>query len=281
MMLALKVDVATLRGLRVGVPSLVELFERHHAGATFFFSVGPDHSARALASGALWPGPQLARRGAAIMRNVRDAGFETAVQSYDAARWERHALRGTVAWTEAEMQRAIDRYADVFGEAPRAHAAAGWRTNAHALRITQRLGFDYCSDGRGATPHLPVRRAELVRCPQLPTTLPTLDELAAEPGVSRENVAAHLLERTLEAHPPGHVFGLRAEIEGLRLTAIVDQLLTGWRAQGYALVPLRALYEAVEPLALPRCEVEMAHVRGRASTVLTQGPEFLGAVDID
>lgn len=305
MKLALKVDVATLRGLRLGVPRLIEMFERHAAGATFFFCVGPDHSGRALGRdpppghvdgvpaggfvahygvrplvyGTLWPGPQLARRGAAMMRSVRDAGFECGVQAYDAVRWQRKALHASVAWTEAEMQRAIDRYADVFGEPPQAHAAAGWQTNAHALRMTQRLGFDYCSDGRGVGPYLPVRDAELVRCPQFPTTLPTLDELMAAPNVTLDNAAAHLLEQTLAALPYGHVFALRAEIEGIAIAPIVDQLLTGWRAQGYALVALRDLFESVEPLSLPRCEVEMARIAGRHGPVLIQGPEFLGAID--
>jgi hypothetical protein len=101
-----------------------------------------------------------------------------------------------------------------------------------------------------------------------------------QPGITRDNVAAHLLERTAEAREPGHVFGLRAEAEGIALAPVIEQLLTGWRAQGYALVPLRAIYEAVEPFALPRCEVQLARVPGRRGVVLAQGPEFLGAVDI-
>ena len=57
------------------------------------------------------------------------------------------------------MQRACERYTDIFGEPPRTHGAAGWQMNVHALRLTQRLGFDYCSDGRGTHPHLPVWNA--------------------------------------------------------------------------------------------------------------------------
>ena len=57
--------------------------------------------------------------------------------------------------------------------------------NLHALRLTQALGFDYCSDGRGTHPYLPVvDDAELIRCPQLPTTLPTLDELIGLDGIT-------------------------------------------------------------------------------------------------
>ncbi|MGH8799643.1 MAG: 4-deoxy-4-formamido-L-arabinose-phosphoundecaprenol deformylase, partial [Casimicrobiaceae bacterium] len=42
--LALKVDVDTLRGTREGVPALLDLLRRHRVGATFLFSVGPDHT---------------------------------------------------------------------------------------------------------------------------------------------------------------------------------------------------------------------------------------------
>ena len=48
MKLALKVDVDTYRGTREGVPRLVEILERHGAGATFLFSLGPDHTGRAI-----------------------------------------------------------------------------------------------------------------------------------------------------------------------------------------------------------------------------------------
>ena len=48
MNLALKVDVDTYRGTRDGVPRLVELLKKHDAGATFLFSLGPDHTGRAI-----------------------------------------------------------------------------------------------------------------------------------------------------------------------------------------------------------------------------------------
>ena len=102
------------------------------------------------------------------------------------------------AWTYGEMHRACERYTEIFRDPPRTHGAAGWQMNVHALRMTQRLGFDYCSDGRGTHPHLPIWNAEPIRCPQFPTTLPTLDELVGIGDVTEDNVAAHLLERTRE-----------------------------------------------------------------------------------
>jgi len=149
----------------------------------------------------------------------------------------------------------------------------------HALRLTQRLGFDYCSDGRGTHPHLPVFNAEPIRCPQFPTTLPTLDEMVGLDSVTEANVAAHLLERTRDLGVD-QVFTLHAELEGMRLASQFEQLLLGWKAQGLSVGPVRSLYESVEPMALPRCSTGPGTVEGRTGTLLVQGEEFLGEVDL-
>jgi undecaprenyl phosphate-alpha-L-ara4FN deformylase len=306
MLLALKVDVDTLRGTRLGVPNLVSLLKKHGAGATFLWSLGPDHTGRAikrvfrpgfvrkvqrtsvvrhygvqtLLYGTLLPGPDIGRRCADLMRSVRDDGFEVGVHTWDHIRWQDGVAGADAAWTRAEMTRACERFTEIFGTAPLVHGAAGWQMNVDALRLTQALGFEYCSDGRGTHPHLPVWNAELVRCPQLPTTLPTLDELVGLDGVTEDNVAAHLLELTREPPASAHVYTLHAELEGMRLAAVFDRLLTGWKAQGYTLVALRGVLERLQPLALPRCAVGPGTVPGRSGTLLVQGPEFLGDVDL-
>jgi undecaprenyl phosphate-alpha-L-ara4FN deformylase len=310
MLLALKIDVDTLRGTHEGVPRLLEILRRHDAGATFLFSVGPDHTGRAirrvfrpgffekvqrtsvvrhygvktLLYGTLLPGPDIGLRAGDVMRQVRDEGFEVGVHAWDHVKWQ-DGLDGACAeWTAKQMGLACERFTDIFKEAPRTHGAAGWQMNVHALRLTQALGFEYCSDGRGTYPHLPVWNAELIRCPQLPTTLPTLDELIGTDGVSEDNVADRLLEST--ATPPanpafaGHVFTLHAELEGMRLVGVFERLLAGWKAQGYTLVSMRTLYETLQALALPRCEVQLGAVPGRSGTLFSQGREFLADVDL-
>jgi undecaprenyl phosphate-alpha-L-ara4FN deformylase len=305
MRLGLKIDVDTLRGTREGVPRLLDLLQKHGVRATFLFSLGPDHTGRAirrvfrkgfvgkvhrtsvvrhygvrtLLYGTLLPAPDIARRATAVLRRVSGEGHETGIHCWDHIRWQDGVATANAEWTRREMQRACERYVEVFKAPPTTHGAAGWQMNVHALRLTQQLGFDYCSDGRGSFPHLPVWRGELIRCPQFPTTLPTLDELIGAGGVSEENVAAHLLARTSELNGSGHVFTLHAELEGMRLAGVFDQLLAGWKAQGFALGPVHLLRDDVEPLALPRCETGFAPIEGRTGTVLMQGNEFLGDVD--
>jgi undecaprenyl phosphate-alpha-L-ara4FN deformylase len=127
--------------------------------------------------GLLLPAPDIGVRGADRMRQARDAGFEVGIHAWNRVRWEKLVPTADNAWIEAEMEQASRRFAAVFGAQAQAHAAPGWRMNRHALRLTQRLGFCYASDCRGNFPFIPVVDGELVHCPQVPTTLPTLDEL--------------------------------------------------------------------------------------------------------
>ena len=132
--LALKIDVDTYRGTREGVPRLVELLQLHGAGATFLFSLGPDHTgprdAARFQAGLLrqgetdlgaasttacarcstarcCPGPTSA--GAAPTRCARcsAAGFEVGIHCWDHVRWQDNVARKDADWTEREMQQAF------------------------------------------------------------------------------------------------------------------------------------------------------------------------------
>ncbi len=278
------------------MPRLVETLQRHNAQATFFFSLGPDHTGRAikrvfrpgfigkvsrtsvvehygiktLLYGTLLPGPDIGSGCADIMRSVRDAGFEVGIHCYDHIRWQDHVAGQNAEWTRNEMQLAVDRFTEIFGEPPKAHAAAGWQMNRHALRLTQRLSFDYSSDTRGTHPFIPAINAEIVACPQLPTTLPTLDEIMNRDGITLENVAQHLLKLTSNPPATGHVFTLHAELEGSKWMPVFEQLLDGWQEQGYELVSMRQYLDDIEGI-LPRCEMVMREVDGRVGKLAVQG----------
>ena len=300
MKLALKIDVDTYRGTREGVPRLVELLQSHQAGATFLFSLGPDHTGRAikrvfrpgfmkkvsrtsvvehyglrtLMYGTVLPGPDIGRRCADLMRSVKEAGFETGIHCYDHIKWQDYVADEDAKWTAKEMLLAQGRYEKIFGEAARVHGAAGWQMNIHALRLEQRMGFDYASDTRGTHPFVPVWNAEIVACPQLPTTLPTLDELIGIDGITPDNVAEHLLKLTETPSPTGHVYTLHAELEGMKLAGVFEQLLKGWREQGYELASLGDYAQSLDLAALPRHEVLMGEIPGRSGTLALQGPRF-------
>jgi peptidoglycan/xylan/chitin deacetylase (PgdA/CDA1 family) len=277
------------------------MLQRHGAGATFLFSLGPDHTGRAikrvfrpgfmqkvsrtsvvehygivtLLYGTVLPGPDIGRRCSEVMRGVRDAGFEVGVHTWDHIKWQDYVATADAAWTERELRLACDRFEEIFGARPRVHGAAGWQMNRHAYRLMQQLGFDYCSDTRGKFPFVPIYDAEIIACPQLPTTLPTLDELIGVDGLTPENVADHVLRLSCNAPPAGHLYTLHAELEGMKLAPVFEQLLAGWHAAGFELVSLRDYFHALDCNALPRHVVTAAAIPGRSGKLALQGEEFL------
>ena len=302
MKLALKIDVDTFRGTREGVPKLVEMLKRRSAGATFLFSLGPDHTGRAikralrpgfmqkvgrtsvvshygvrtLLYGTLLPGPDIGKRCATVLRGVRDAGFEVGIHTWDHVKWQDGVGSADAEWTLEQMKFATDRFQDIFGAPATVHGAAGWQMNVHAYRATQSMGFRYASDTRGTHPFVPVVRAEIVDCPQFPTTLPTLDELIGLNGVTEANVADSLLALTQD-RSRDHVFTLHAELEGMKLAPVFEKLLEGWMAQGHEIVPMATLVDGTDTAKLPLHSVIEQAVPGRAGTLSVQGPEFLPA----
>jgi hypothetical protein len=146
--------------------------------------------------------------------------------------------------------------------------------NRYAFRYTQRLGFQHCSDTRGTSPFIPVVRGEIVACPQLPTTLPTLDELLAE-GVAPDEAVRRLLDASRDPAPTGHVYALRAEVEGTVFTPALRALLAGWRALGYQVVSLRDYAAGLNLSRLPRRIIAEEFFPGTRGSVAVEGKEFL------
>jgi peptidoglycan/xylan/chitin deacetylase (PgdA/CDA1 family) len=309
MKIALKIDVDTYRGTVEGVPRLVELLKKYEADATFLFSLGADHTGRAikrvfrpgffskvsrtsvvehygvktLLYGTLLPGPDIGRGCADILRDVAKARYEVGIHTWDHVKWQDGVGTDTVYasndWTEREMRAACARFAEIFGSAARTHGAAGWQMNRHALRLTQRLGFDYCSDTRGTHPFIPVVRGEIIACPQIPSTLPTLDELIGLDGLTPDNVHEHVLDLSqTAASEHGHVYTLHAELEGMKLAPTFERLLAGWRERGDELLATRDIAAALGRSALPHHNIAWAEVPGRSGVLATQGPEFLPAL---
>jgi undecaprenyl phosphate-alpha-L-ara4FN deformylase len=294
MRLALRIEVATLRGTRIAAPRLAAVLKEHGAGGTFLFSLGPDRTGRAagslpavprlkcyglrsLLSGMLLPAGDIGTACAEEMRAIEAQGFEAGILAYDRAGWVRHAATADEAWTRAEMQRACERFETVFGAPALVRGAPGWQMSRPAYRYTQRLGFRHCSDARGTGPFIPVVNGEIAACPQLPTTLPTLDELLAR-GLRTEEAVRQLLALSGDASTAtdGHVYSLHAEVEGGPFEPVLRSLLSGWRDSGLSIVSLRDYAADLDLAHLPRRVVVEQAVPGRArGTVSAQGKEFL------
>jgi undecaprenyl phosphate-alpha-L-ara4FN deformylase len=293
--LVLKVDVDTFVGTERGVPPLARLCERLGAQATFLFSLGPDHTGRALRRvfrpgffakvqrtsviehyglrtllyGVLLPGPDIGRRCAATLRAVRDAGFEVGVHTWDHVLWQDFVMQRDAAWTERLMRLAWDRHQEIFGAPPATHGAAGWQMNAHAFALQDQLGWQYASDTRGQGPFRPRCGEEIADCIQLPTTLPTLDELIGHPSLAHTTPVAHLLKLTEEVDRD-HVYTLHAELEGRKLAPWFEQLLRGWQTQGYQLTTMGEYHSSLDLARVPVHDVAYREIPGRSGVLAVE-----------
>jgi peptidoglycan/xylan/chitin deacetylase (PgdA/CDA1 family) len=242
------------------------IFRKNFFGKVRRTSVLRHYGLGTLLYGTLLPGPDIGRRCAGEMRAVRAAGFEVGVHCWDHVRWQDFVAGRDAAWTEREMALAEERFESIFGERPKSWAAAGWQMNRHAAAWQQRARLEYASDTRGFSPFVPLWNGEAVGCMQIPTTLPTLDEL-----IGREaDPVASLLAATAPGAP--HVFTAHAELEGGELANALEALLAGWTAQGYEIVSLAAFRRGLDDRTLPRHEVVFAEVPGRSGTLAAQGP---------
>ena len=122
------------------------------------------------------------------MRSVHDAGFEVGLHTYDHVRWQDYVADATPAWTRAEFERGLEAFERVFGFLPQSHAAAGWQINEHGLELEREHGLRYASDTRGGPPFFPVLPQGVSVCPQLPTTLPTFDEILGLEGIDDSTI---------------------------------------------------------------------------------------------
>ncbi len=298
--IGLKVDVDTLRGTREGVPRLMALLGKLGMDATFYFSVGPDNTGRAmrrvfrkgfaqkvartsvlkhyglktLLYGVLLPGPDIGRRAGAVMRSVHDAGFEVGLHTYDHVRWQDYVAGATAAWTRAEFERGLTAFERVFGFAPQSHAAAGWQINAHGLELEREYGLRYASDTRGGAPFFPVLAQGISTCPQLPTTLPTFDEILGLDGVDESSIADAVFRLSAAAADVApdetlQVFTLHAELEGMRLLDAFESLLVKWRESGASIMRMAKIHELAMRRPVPARAVGLGEVAGRSGLLAT------------
>jgi undecaprenyl phosphate-alpha-L-ara4FN deformylase len=297
--IGLKVDVDTLRGTREGVPRLVALLKKLKLDATFYFSVGPDHTGRALRRvfrkgfaqkvartsvlkhyglktlmyGVLLPGPDIGRAAGNIMRGVQEAGFEVGLHTYDHVRWQDYVAGASDEWTRREFERGMNAFKQVFGSFPSSHAAAGWQMNACALELEREYGLEFASDTRGRTPFWPVLAESRSSCPQLPTTLPTFDELIGRDGVDESNIADavfRLSEQGLTSGSNLHVFTLHAELEGMLLLDCFESLLKKWQAAGAKVTRMARIRELAVQQPMPDQAVIRGEIPGRSGLLALQ-----------
>jgi len=290
--IVLKVDVDTLRGTQEGVPALGSLFQRLGVPATFLFSLGPDNTGRALRRvfrpgflakvrrtsvvsnyglktlmyGTLIPGPKIAQRCRVEMRAILHQGFECGVHTWDHVKWQDGVAKASLEWTREQLGHAVRCFEEVFEFLPKVHGAAGWQMNEHVPRLQAQFHFEVASDTRGTHAFQPEGGGVM----QIPTTLPTLDEILERDDPTGQRALDSLLALTNAGSQDLHVYTLHAEMEGAAYLPQFERLLQAWKAAGMEFITLGDAAKRLDTTKLPVCRIVAGEVPGRSGDLALQ-----------
>ena len=294
--LALKVDVDTDRGTRLGLPNLAADCRAAGIPACFLFSLGPDQTGRAitrifrpgffkkvsrtsvvqiygiraLLNGTLLPAPHIGRRHPEVMRAVRDAGYEVGIHCYNHYRWQDYVQKMSLEAVRAEFAAARAEFVRIFGREAHTAGAAGWQSNARSREVYDEAGLLYASDTRNGSPFFPRIDGRVFKTLEIPSTLPTFDELLGRAEYPDGRIVAHYLSLLRPDQP--NVLTIHAEIEGMGKRDLFRALLRACTRSGVQFMRLDDL--ARELLAnratIPVRDQVLAPVDGRSGLVATQ-----------
>lgn len=294
--IAIKIDVDTEAGTRIGIPNFLKLFTDLKIPATFYLSLGPDNTGRAikrvfrpgflkkvsrtsvistygirtLLNGVLLPGPHIGKRHATLLRSIKEQGFDVGIHAYDHQRWQDGVARMSQPEIADEFQKALQTFQTIFGDKCITAAAPGWQANAKTLAVYDKANLLYASDCRGRYPFFPKIENTVFHVLQIPTTLPTLDELIGRPEFPIEKLSAHYL--SLLSSEYSNIITIHTELEGTKYLAWFKDFLITLKKHQIEFTSLANIAKNVlkSPQLIPICEFTQGTVEGRSGSMAIQ-----------
>jgi peptidoglycan/xylan/chitin deacetylase (PgdA/CDA1 family) len=294
---ALKIDVDTHQGLGEGMPRLRRMLLHLSVTASVFVAMGPDNSGRAIVrvfrnpgfltkmrrtsalsmyglrtalSGTLLPARPIALAYPQIIRDLIRDGFEVGIHGYDHVRWQDRLDRLQDSEVHAEIDEACEVYRAITGAESASFAAPGWRTSDAASLALEAKQLSYRSDTRGHSPYRCRVGERLLATPEIPTTLPTLDEVLGTPEMAAARSVAHfyldlMREDTLNVHT------IHTETEGMGQLEAFSSLIRALKDRGARFVRLGDVAAKLNVDELPVASIVRATLPGRAGWISAQG----------
>jgi undecaprenyl phosphate-alpha-L-ara4FN deformylase len=278
-LLGLKIDVDTYRGMRDGVPSLLKILDKLGVKATFYLSIGPDASGRAVLNlfrnflflrkmwrtnavglyglrtalyGTLIPSPMIALSFPGIVNDIVTGGHEVQFHAWDHRRWQDELPRRSAAWIREWFARGVEGFIELTNAAPTSFGAPAWLVDDRVLEIIKDYDFDYLSCTRAGEPFI----YDTCRLVEIPSDLPCLEEVGTEQWA--ESIIGLLQSGGI------HVLPLHAEVEGGIRQRCFEQLMEQILAMGYSVAPLKAIFETLPRETLSVRKYRMSMIPGRS-----------------
>jgi undecaprenyl phosphate-alpha-L-ara4FN deformylase len=295
--LGIKIDVDTLAGFKKGVPALLEALGERGIKASFYVSLGPDNSGRAvfrvfrqqgflekmlrtrapsvygfptMLYGTLLPAPIIGAAAPEVLPRLVAAGHEVGLHGYDHVRWHDRLLTMSREEVDQEIHQAKKTFADILGAPATSFAAPGWQASETSRSALAAAGFLYASDTRGTRPFFPRFGAQVSPLLEIPTTLPTLDELLGLNDCTVEDFFALILARLENGAP--QVLTIHAELEGGPFREAFARFLDLCLARGVTFFRLADWAQKLlkQQKDIPTASVYQGRLPGRAGTVSRQ-----------
>jgi len=277
--LGLKIDVDTYAGMKRGVPRLLSILAQFNIPATFYLSMGPDASGRAILQlvknprflkkmlrtnasrlygmktalyGTLLPSPMIALSFPELVEQIISAGHEVEFHAWDHRRWQDELYTQSSKWIEDWFEKGIKAYRRLVKKEPSSFGAPSWLIDDRVLKIAGQYPFHYLSCTRAKEPFI----HETSGLMEIPSNLPCFEEIGVTHGVSK--ILQILGDGGL------HVLPVHAEVEGGIWDKYFIELCGKAQSMNLQILPLSKIRELLESEALPVRKYRMELIPGRS-----------------
>ncbi|PIP08925.1 MAG: hypothetical protein COX51_01615 [Syntrophobacteraceae bacterium CG23_combo_of_CG06-09_8_20_14_all_50_8] len=279
-LLGLKIDVDTYVGMQKGVPSLLKILDKLGVKGTFYLSIGPDASGKAIWQlfhnplflkkmwrtnaiglygfrtalyGTLLPSPKIALSFPEIVKEIISQGHEVQFHAWDHRRWQDELPDRSSEWICEWFARGVEGFTKLTNQAPTSFGAPAWLVDDRVMQVIRDYSFDYLSCTRAKAPFI----HEDCGLVEIPSDLPCLEEVGIEHGM--EMIVGLLKSGSI------HVLPLHAEVEGGFRQQYFVQLLEKALTMDYTIIPLEGINKILPRKELSVRKYQISMLPGRAA----------------
>ena len=277
--LGIKIDVDTYQGMKNGVPRLLNILGSYRIKGSFFLSIGPDASGRAVLQlvknprflkkmvrtnavglygwrtalyGTLLPSPMIALSFPEIIQGIFSQGHEVQFHAWDHRVWQDEVHTKSTQWIRDWFEKGIRGFAELTGQKPSAFGAPAWVIDDRVIEILGDYQFDYLSCTRAKKPFI----HEKIGVVEIPSDLPCFEEI----GVPQSIAAVVSILKDGDTH----VLPVHAEVEGGVWSSHFIELLEQITRSGYHFTTLSEMRKVLPADQLTVRKYRMELLPGRS-----------------